>query len=204
MGIEEFPRHGGRWCLDFIATFGRRHRAEPVERMVDGAALRRWLDGAGLPSPGTVSGGELDDARELREALHRLVRSHMSGGRPDDADLRLVNGAAARPDLAPRLHDDGRRSHEPGTDVSTAAVMSTLARDGIDLIASAPAERVKECEHPDCSLLFLDHTQGNRRRWCSMQRCGNQTKVADYRGRRRARPESGVPNDGTGRRPPER
>jgi len=66
-------------------------------------------------------------------------------------------------------------------------VVSTLARDGIDVLTSVPADRLRECEHPDCSLVFLDSTQGRRRRWCSMQRCGNQTKVSGYRERRRER-----------------
>jgi predicted RNA-binding Zn ribbon-like protein len=52
---------------------------------------------------------------------------------------------------------------------------------------SVPADRLREREHPDCSLVFLDSTQGRRRRWCSMQRCGNQMKVSGYRERRRER-----------------
>ncbi|WP_327319861.1 CGNR zinc finger domain-containing protein [Streptomyces sp. NBC_01235] len=38
---------------------------------------------------------------------------------------------------------------------------------------------------PDCSRLFLDDSRA-RRRWCSMDRCGDQAKVAGYRSRNRA------------------
>ncbi|MEJ2864792.1 CGNR zinc finger domain-containing protein [Actinomycetospora flava] len=181
---EEFPRPGGRWCLDFVATLGRRHRTEPLERLPDAAAFGRWLDGAGLPVPATVDDDGMARVRELREALNRLVRAHMDGGQLGPTDLVIVNGSAAEADLGPRLDASGV-SHRDANESTVAAVTSTVARDAIDLIATAPADRVRECEHPDCSLLFLDHTQGNRRRWCSMQRCGNQVKVADYRQRRR-------------------
>ncbi|WP_329599495.1 CGNR zinc finger domain-containing protein [Streptomyces pseudovenezuelae] len=46
-------------------------------------------------------------------------------------------------------------------------------------------ERVKECENPSCSLLFLDDSQARRRRWCSMGRCGNRAKIAGCRSRGR-------------------
>ncbi|WP_330324081.1 CGNR zinc finger domain-containing protein [Streptomyces pseudovenezuelae] len=46
-------------------------------------------------------------------------------------------------------------------------------------------ERVKECENPSCSLLFLDDSQARRRRWCSMDRRGNLAKIAGCRSRGR-------------------
>jgi predicted RNA-binding Zn ribbon-like protein len=61
-----------------------------------------------------------------------------------------------------------------------------VARDGVLLVGSPLLERVKECENPECSLLFLDDSQARRRRWCSMDRCGNLAKIAGYRSRSRA------------------
>ncbi|MFE7743242.1 CGNR zinc finger domain-containing protein [Nocardia sp. NPDC057455] len=34
----------------------------------------------------------------------------------------------------------------------------------------------------DCGLLFVDASRPGRRRWCSMDRCGNLSKVRRYRG----------------------
>lgn len=65
-----------------------------------------------------------------------------------------------------------------------AAALATIARDAVLLLGGPAAGRIKECEHPDCSTLFVDETQASRRRWCSMERCGNQVKVAGYRRRR--------------------
>jgi predicted RNA-binding Zn ribbon-like protein len=61
-----------------------------------------------------------------------------------------------------------------------------VARDAVLLVGGPLLARVKECENPECSLLFLDDSQARRRRWCSMDRCGNLAKVAGYRSRSRA------------------
>ena len=187
-----FPFIGGRPCLDFVATLGRRH-ATPLERLPDPDALARWIGEAGLSAsagdqPVRVTARDLTQARTLREALYRLVRAAMDGTTPDPADVARVNEEAARPDLAPQLAD----SADPPpplhwkADRAAPAALATVARDAVLLVSSPLLTRVKKCENPECSLLFLDDSQARRRRWCSMDRCGNLAKVAGYRSRSRA------------------
>jgi predicted RNA-binding Zn ribbon-like protein len=188
-----FPFIGGRPCLNFVATLGKRH-ATPLERLPDPAALTRWIGEAGLRTaaedgPVRVTEGDLTYARTLREALYRLVRAAMAGQSPDPADVERANEAAARPDLTPQLTapDGGPRpplrwkADRPGP-----AALATVARDAVLLISGPLLDRVKECENPECSLLFLDDSQARRRRWCSMDRCGNLAKVNGYRSRGRS------------------
>jgi predicted RNA-binding Zn ribbon-like protein len=188
-----FPFIGGRPCLDFVATLGKRH-ATPLERLPDPGALARWIDEAGLraaadEAPPRVTEGDLAYARILREALYRLVRAAMAGDTPDPADVERANEAAARPDLAPQLAEPDTGPH-PSLRWTAAhpgpAALATVARDAVLLVGGPLAARVKECAGPDCSLLFLDDSQARRRRWCSMDRCGNLAKVAGYRSRSRA------------------
>jgi predicted RNA-binding Zn ribbon-like protein len=178
---------GGRLCLDLVATLGRRH-SDPVERIPGNDTLIDWLAAVRLVPPGVavpVRAGHLDAIRELREVIYRLVRATMAGAEFDPADVTRLNQAAARPDLAPQLLSDrtGRLSwgeHDP-----VGAVLATLARDAVALLTGPRTARIKECEHPDCSLLFFDDSQPGRRRWCSMERCGNLVKIAGYRTRPR-------------------
>ncbi|MEV5879061.1 ABATE domain-containing protein [Streptomyces sp. NPDC052101] len=177
-----FPFSGGRPCLDFVATLGKRH-ATPVERIPDPAALARWITGAGLAAedgPVPVAVRDVTEARALREAVHGVLRAAMAGRDPDPADVALVNEVAARPDLAPQLGPSRWTSRHPAR-----AALATVARDAVLLVGGPLLERVKECGNPDCSLLFLDDSQARRRRWCSMERCGNLAKVAGYRSRTR-------------------
>jgi len=203
-----FPFIGGRPCLDFVATLGRRH-ATPLERLPDPDALARWIDEAGLSvgtgtgtgdeaglsvdtgtgdEPVRVTARDLTKARTLREALYRLVRAAMDGTAPDAADVARVNEEAAHPDLAPQLAEsaDPQPPLHWKADRAAPAALATVARDAVLLVSSPLLTRVKKCENPDCSLLFLDDSQARRRRWCSMDRCGNLAKVAGYRSRSRA------------------
>lgn len=192
--VMAFPFIGGRPCLDFVATLGKRH-GTPVERLPDTAALARWITEAGLtggPEAPTAAAADLAHARELREALYRLVRGGMDGRTPDPADVVRVNEAAARPDLIPQLavrEDEGEGGPLPAplwqARHPAPAALATVARDAVLLVSGPLLARVKECENPACSLLFLDDSQARRRRWCSMERCGNLAKIAGYRSRAR-------------------
>jgi predicted RNA-binding Zn ribbon-like protein len=176
---------GGRPSLNLVATLGRRH-ATPVERIPDAVALARWFVTAGLLTTApSVSEAHLVQARQLREAISSLVHSVMSGSPVGGAPLAIVNGYALRPDLPPQLGvEDGRPVVTTPGAADVPSALATVARDAVRLLGGPQAARIKECEHPDCSLLFVDETQSGRRRWCSMDRCGNLVKTAGYRARR--------------------
>jgi predicted RNA-binding Zn ribbon-like protein len=189
-----FSLFGGRPSLNFIATLGKRHSV-PVERLPDGAAFARWLvEAEVLPTRaqvGPLTPEQLESVRELREVIERLVRATMERRRPAAADVARINEVAARPDLAPQLlrgtkAESTRRGLGDVVGDPVDAALSVIARDTILLLTHPRAFRIKECEHPDCSLLFFDDSQSGRRRWCSMDRCGNLAKIAGYRSRVRS------------------
>lgn len=66
-------------------------------------------------------------------------------------------------------------------------VLMPIAHSLADIIASAPAQRLKQCRESRCSCYFIDTSKNGTRAWCSMQRCGNRQKVANYYRRERAR-----------------
>lgn len=186
VAASQFPLYGGRPCLNMVATLGRRH-SRPVERLPDRAALLDWLVAAQvLPSQTgiAVRPGRLEKARDLRETINRLVRAAMCGSELAVADVKLLNKWAACADLAPQL-DAGRCVLSWGDRDPVDAALASLARDAVELLGGPRAGRIKECAHPDCSLLFFDDSQSGRRRWCSMDRCGNLAKISDYRRRSR-------------------
>ncbi|MFD0029388.1 CGNR zinc finger domain-containing protein [Streptomyces sp. NPDC055059] len=51
------------------------------------------------------------------------------------------------------------------------------------LLSEEDLSDVKTCEGPACTLMFVDHTGGRVRRWCSMAICGNRAKQAAQRNR---------------------
>lgn len=183
---QEFRLGLGHPVLELLATLARR-RVEPVERLAGPADLSRWLELAGVASGVHPGRDDLDDARELREALYRLVDAARASRPPAPADLELVNAWARQPTPSPQL-DPSLRVTLAGPDPCRAA-LSQLARAGIELVAGEELRKIRECADPTCSLMFIDHSRPGRRRWCSMERCGNRAKTARYREQRRARPE---------------
>jgi len=175
--LQGFPFRSGRLCLDFSATLGGRRRDALVERLGSAEDVRRWLRASGLWSHSAlVSDHHAEAARGLREAIYRLVHPKR---KPSVADVGTVNRWAGLPPLAPKLASD-RTARWDG---SVEAALSTIARDAIELVTGPLARRVRECARPDCSLLFVDASRPGRRRWCSMERCGNRSKTAAYRRR---------------------
>ncbi|MFC9246671.1 CGNR zinc finger domain-containing protein [Streptomyces sp. NPDC057136] len=175
----------GALCLELLPTGGL-GRYAAYEVLHEPADLVRWAGESRLPAglALSVSAGELELGRELRAALWRLTGSRVEGREPAPEDLEVVNAVAAAPPLVARIGADGRRAWAPGA--TGTALLSTVARDAVDLFTGPFAERVRVCEAHNCALLFVDTSRPGRRRWCAMERCGNRHKVRAHRARRTA------------------
>ncbi len=170
----------GRPCLDFVHTGGV-GKWTAAELIHDARDLGRWLAFVLETDQVTARSKDLPPAIELRESLWQLAQQRVAGEPLDAAHVAVVNAAAARRSIAPQLTLDGRGWQPIRTTGSRA--LAALARDAVDLFAGPFAHRIRTCAAPDCGFLFVDSSRPGRRRWCSMQRCGNRTKVRTYRSR---------------------
>lgn len=170
----------GRPSLDFTHTGGDGPWAV-FELLARPADVEHWL--------GLILGIERIDAdpgdpavaRVVRGAIWRAAQARAAQRPLDPADLEAINATAAVSPLVPCLHGEGVPAHvQPA---SAEQALSTLARDAIDVLGGPLATRIRVCAAPDCGLLFVDASRPGRRRWCSMQRCGNLSKTRAYRRR---------------------
>jgi predicted RNA-binding Zn ribbon-like protein len=171
----------GRPCLNFTATLAERG-GRSYDRWRDAGDLVRWFAEAGNEAPAHVSANDLDAARDLREAIYRLVTAANAGRKPKSVDVDMVNHWAAKPVAAPQLSADARHLVWR-TGRAFEAALADLARDAIELVTSHDLTKLRECEEHSCSVLFVDHSRPGKRRWCSMSRCGNRMKKAAFRKR---------------------
>jgi predicted RNA-binding Zn ribbon-like protein len=51
------------------------------------------------------------------------------------------------------------------------------------LIARNDRREVRECKDDNCGWLFLDHSKGGHRRWCSDASCGTRSRITRFRTR---------------------
>lgn len=178
--MSDFRFGLGHVTLDFLATLSGRAGSR-IERLAAPRDLDRWIAEAGIAAAPGATGQQLDDARELREAIYRVLDCARDGGRPGTPDLRLVNEWARRPVAAPQI-GPGLARVSAAQDPVTGA-LAYIARESVELITGPELARVRACA--GCTLLFIDRSRPGTRRWCSMERCGNRNKTAHYRQKRR-------------------
>lgn len=179
----QFRFSSNRLCLSFCATVGERWR-RCFERLRGVDDLGRWLVAARLLSEAPeATQRQLDQARALREAIYRSVRSAMTNHELGAADVAIINRFARGQPLCPQLGADGARETWSGPD-PVASGLATIAADAVELLTSADLlRRVRECDAADCALLFLDTSRPGRRRWCADGACGSRARSAAYRSR---------------------
>ncbi|MGC4868458.1 CGNR zinc finger domain-containing protein [Micromonospora sp. DT53] len=169
-----------RPVLDFLPTLAERGHAD-VEQLTAPRDVADWAVQAGIVARAPdVDDAGLRRAKALRETMFRLVQALIDGTEAGTADRELVNEAAAGPLPAVRLEVDG--VHRDG---DLDAVLAVLARDCLELHASADRLALRWCADEHCTRAFVDRSRGARRRWCGMRGCGDRAKAAAYRRRRR-------------------
>jgi predicted RNA-binding Zn ribbon-like protein len=150
----------------------------------DLAAMRPLRAAIARIAYGLALGGEPADAaaepHPMRAEIIRIASLVAGDTTPHPADVAVLNEAAARPPLVPALRPEG------GTTVvapTVAGALATIARDAVDLFGGPLAHRIRICAADDCGLLLVDTSRPGSRRWCSMERCGNRSKIRTHRAR---------------------
>ena len=187
--------------IDFLNSIAT-PAVQPIDWISDGAGLINWLRQADLVPEEDLAEmierampGELDrmadQARDLREWFRGFVKARM--GSPLDAGAleelapltRLLERGESYQRLA--LKDDGRLALETARRWrSPESLLVPIGEALARLVVEEDFAQVKACEGHSCTLLFVDHTRGRARRWCSMGICGNRAKVAAHRSRQRS------------------
>jgi predicted RNA-binding Zn ribbon-like protein len=145
--------------------------------------LERWASDivgvAGL----AATDEDLQLAVRLQAAIWGVTDALIDRRPIPEGDRSVLNELAAQPCLVPRLLPGPTRTWVGAQDARS--LLSSVARDAIDVLGGPRAARLKRCEGSRCALLFVDTSRSGRRRWCSMERCGNRAKVAAHRRRRK-------------------
>jgi predicted RNA-binding Zn ribbon-like protein len=169
-----------------------------VEWLTCGEDLLAWLEQAKFVPADVAASlraeavpGELDavaaQARALRTWFRGFVDAY-KGRKLSAADLPLLaplNQVLGRDESFGQIVAQGdllvtrtqRRWRSPD------ALLLPVAQAMAALVCADDFSRVKTCEGHGCTLVFVDRTRGNARRWCSMAVCGNRAKQAAHRTR---------------------
>jgi predicted RNA-binding Zn ribbon-like protein len=145
--------------------------------------LKRWAADVVGADELQASDADLELAIRLQAAIWAVTDALLDRRPIPQGDRSVLNELAAQPCLVPRLLP-GPTRRWVGAQYARS-ILSSVARDAIDVLGGPRAARLKRCEGSRCALLFVDTSRSGRRRWCSMERCGNRAKVAAHRRRRK-------------------
>lgn len=187
---------GGHPALDFCNTLAG-WGGPPLDkgewlREPDTLLVWTWfaglLEDAQLTELRDLARGRPDEARETLTQARRLRSALYATLLHADSDVdafRVVASAAQRAAAEARLTPlpDGRFEWKLPPALGLELPLLRLAEAGAGLLTSAERQNVRACPGDECGWLFLDRR--GRRRWCSMETCGNRAKVKAFAQRRR-------------------
>ncbi len=197
--INEISFLGGHSALDFVNTVDSRGERWGPELLNSYGDLVAWArrvdlidtnDAAALLSQAakspTKARGELERAKDLREAMYRIFRSEADAAPVGEADLCLLNEIVHRAQSQRRLVDQAgaiQWQQAPADKLETISLrISWLAAE---LLTATQVRRpVRVCEGQNCGWLFLDQSRNGHRRWCSDKTCGSHARVRKFRAER--------------------
>lgn len=183
---------GGSLAMNFINTV-QRHNDQTVDLLPSPQALDRWLEFmhyhnelhglqyARLLQPGLVS---IDELRRFREWSRQFLARQISV-EPFQEGLAILIKKA--PLLFEMVEQNSQREMIalPACGGS-AGLLSLLAYDWMTVLSTDQISRVSACANPRCLAYFINHS--GRRKWCSMNACGNRQKSARHYARRTSNP----------------
>jgi len=180
---------GDHSALDLLNTVARLDSGLADVWQSDDDVLR-WLVRTGLLEAKVASpprrGALLTAARRLREITRVLVTARKASRRLDIEPLNVFLAQTESHDELIRGRDGAFSVVRRYDHTNPNGVLAPLAAAVAEFLATADFHLVRRCEGEDCVLWFYDRTKAHRRRWCSMEVCGNRAKVARFRSRQEA------------------
>jgi predicted RNA-binding Zn ribbon-like protein len=176
---------GGHPALDLVNTvYGQVGEPPEADVLAEPADLVTFARRVGMGGPRTPpSATALLAARALRDALDAVLDARLRGAAPPRA-ARVELEASVRAAFAAGRLDGGCAWTWRDSDAHSP--VHRLAHAALGLLADeAELGRLHRCAA--CRWVFLDHSRGSGRRWCSMADCGTNEKKRRYVARRRAR-----------------
>lgn len=156
----------GRLVLDFLNTADWSADGSVVHEKIESRDdVAAWL--AALELPQAPIPESIADLRRFRSELREAIRGTGASELPFDSSVLPISEPAVR----------------------SLPLLDLIAISAAALLAD-PREmaRLKTCPGADCGWMFIDETKNSRRRWCSMETCGNRAKAARHYERSRKTP----------------
>lgn len=195
MTANDFPFFGNALWVDFINTEPARPDGRREDLIASSHCFERWAHAAQLVNADSAlrpSHAAMEDVLLFRTLLREGAENLIAKQALSASMVATVNEKLALSPLISTLvnKDTGwdLASHTIANPV--AGLLGTLAADFANTLVSGRSDKLRKCEHHGCVMLFIDTSKNGKRRWCSMETCGNREKAAGHRARSRRSTEA--------------
>lgn len=197
-------RPPGELCLDFANTLHLHASDHPRETLSTYADLIAWARKFDVLTSREAN-QLLEEAQKreiesrrvlergiaLREAIYRIVLSHLEDRSPAADDLNLFNRELELAHRHLRVSVSGnvyQMAWAKENDYLDRPLWHVV-RSAVELLTSAEVlARVGQCaDDRGCGWLFIDWSKNHSRRWCDINDCGNRAKQRRHYQRSRER-----------------
>ena len=178
MPDAEFILLGDACWLDFVNTT-RGRNAEPPDLLPDPAAYHRWARAQKLVSD--VDEVAFADVLAFRRHLGALADALSAGRQAPGSAVAAVNAVLGRQPGHEQLTRTAGRWAIRLAPSRPPRALEAVARSAAATLAD-PARTVRRCAAEPCSLVFLDSSTTQSRRWCSPAICGGRGRIERRRG----------------------
>jgi len=107
---------------------------------------------------------------------------------PLDKLVKVTNNILLKNKVHPQIlskNDSFEIKYISNIDKNYNILLVLIAIEVITLITSINFKYLKKCNNHKCSLIFIDTSKNHSRRWCSMEACGNRSKVNSFTKRKK-------------------
>jgi predicted RNA-binding Zn ribbon-like protein len=181
MADPEFTLLGDALWLDFVNT-SRGRSASPPDLLTDPAAYHRWTKAEKLVSD--VEAVPFPVILAFRRELTHLAEALSAGRQPPSSAIAAINARLSGQPGHEQLVRTAGAWELPFAPDRPPPALDAVARSAAGTLADR-TRTVRQCAGDPCSLLFLDASPTQSRRWCSAVDCGGRGRIERRRGLQR-------------------
>ncbi|MFC4014206.1 CGNR zinc finger domain-containing protein [Nonomuraea purpurea] len=177
---------GGHPVLDLTNTvFDRPPPTEDGELLKTPSDVLTWCASAGLfeevpPLTEAAASGLVPEVQAVREHAWAVFSAVAHGEEvPAEPFGALLERAGTGVRAGQVQQIDAALDHPIVDWTAPGAIPAALSLLVVHALFTLPRDRIRACGR--CGWLFLDSSRGGRRRWCSMNLCGNREKARRHR-----------------------
>ncbi|MGO3344576.1 MAG: CGNR zinc finger domain-containing protein [Marinomonas sp.] len=178
---KTFIHVGNNLAVDFINT-QYVNQGELVDQLSSLDALYQWATEMGVlleDDNGTTS---MEDVWQLRHSVKTLLAAYIEEQALPKEALNVINRQLKNAPLQQQLlavaHEFALQPLH--ATLSIEQLLGKIAYEVASLLTSNHSRQIKRCSNEKCVLMFVDTSRSKKRRWCSMDSCGNRAKAANY------------------------